>query len=358
MSLRLLMTADTVGGVWIYALSLCAALSKASITVKLVALGSPSEQQCDAANRLENVELHVRPVRLEWMQDAWPDLDELEGELLELGRDCDLVHLNHLVHGHLNWGRPVICAVHSCVLSWFEAVRGHSAPAEWDVYRRRVGRSLRAADHVIAPSQWMLQRAGNLYGPLHRRSVIANGSAAPPGDPEAPREGILAAGRVWDDAKNLAPLAEMGPRLSAALSIVGPRRTPGGLQPKHRAEAGDLPQQILCARMRRTRIFAAPALYEPFGLGVLEAARSGCALVLGDIATLREIWQGAAVFVDPRRPADLEWALEHLLHHRRERVRLAQTAHQRAAGYTLERMGQCYVALYRRCVTTAMAQAS
>ncbi len=31
-----------------------------------------------------------------------------------------------------------------------------------------------------------------------------------------------------------------------------------------------------------------PARYEPFGLSVLEAALSGCALVLGDIPSLRE----------------------------------------------------------------------
>jgi glycosyltransferase involved in cell wall biosynthesis len=44
-------------------------------------------------------------------------------------------------------------------------------------------------------------------------------------------------------------------------------------------------------------IYALPARYEPFGLSVLEAALSGCALVLGDIPSLREIWGDAAVFV-------------------------------------------------------------
>ena len=39
------------------------------------------------------------------------------------------------------------------------------------------------------------------------------------------------------------------------------------------------------------------ALYEPFGLAVLEAAQAGCALVLSDIPTFRELWDGAALFV-------------------------------------------------------------
>ena len=36
----------------------------------------------------------------------------------------------------------------------------------------------------------------------------------------------------------------------------------------------------------RAGIYALPAVYEPFGLSVLEAALSGCALVLGDIPSL------------------------------------------------------------------------
>jgi glycosyltransferase involved in cell wall biosynthesis len=56
------------------------------------------------------------------------------------------------------------------------------------------------------------------------------------------------------------------------------------------------------AQMNRAAIFAHPALYEPFGLCVLEAARARCCLVLSDIPSLRELWDGAAVFIDPRNP--------------------------------------------------------
>ncbi len=61
--------------------------------------------------------------------------------------------------------------------------------------------------------------------------------------------------------------------------------------------------------MGEAAIFAHPARYEPFGLAVLEAAMAGCALVLGDIPTLRELWDGAAVFVAPGRPDRLGEAL-------------------------------------------------
>ncbi len=59
----------------------------------------------------------------------------------------------------------------------------------------------------------------------------------------------------------------------------------------------------------RTAIYIATSCYEPFGLAPLEAALSGCALVLSDIATLREIWGDAAEFY----PSGDARALEHTL---------------------------------------------
>ncbi len=44
-------------------------------------------------------------------------------------------------------------------------------------------------------------------------------------------------------------------------------------------------------------VFASMARYEPFGLAVLEAAQAGMRLVLSDIPTFRELWDGAAIFV-------------------------------------------------------------
>jgi glycogen synthase len=392
-SLRVLMTADTAGGVWVHALGLCQALAPAGVRFRLVALGEPSPAQRAAARMATNVELVAFPTRLEWMQDPWEDLARVESCLLrqaDIG-GCNLVHLNHLVHGHLDWQRPVVCAVHSCVSSWFEAVRGERAPSSWDGYRDRVARSLRAADRVVAPSRWMLERAEQFYGPFRAGSVIVNGSAAPAATPLGGRAGmlgvragmlgvragifgvragifgvragifgvragifgvragILAAGRVWDDAKNLQALADLAERLPAPLRIAGPLRAPDGRQVQAGGVAlGDLDQRQLWAAMRRTRVFAAPASYEPFGLGILEAARSGCALVLGDIPSLRELWDGAARFVDPRRPAQWLPVLEQLLTDDAHWLRWAEAAQQRAAGFTLARMARAYLALYRQ----------
>jgi glycosyltransferase involved in cell wall biosynthesis len=95
-------------------------------------------------------------------------------------------------------------------------------------------------------------------------------------------------------------------------------------------------------------IFAEPARYEPFGLAALEAARAGCALVLGDIASLREVWGSAAVYVSPDDDDELERALRVLIHHPRLRADYAERARRRARLYSRERMGDGYLQAYRR----------
>ncbi len=60
-----------------------------------------------------------------------------------------------------------------------------------------------------------------------------------------------------------------------------------------------LSHEDFLAHLQGAGIFLHPAYYEPFGLSVLEAANSHCCLVLADIPSLRELWDGAAVFVDP-----------------------------------------------------------
>src|SRR5947208_2460470 len=82
---------------------------------------------------------------------------------------------------------------------------------------------------------------------------------------------------------------------------------------------------------------AAPAKYEPFGLASLEAALSRCARVLGDIATLRELWDGAAVFVSPDDPQQLAAALRTLQDDEAKCAEFGSKAWMRAQHYSLER---------------------
>lgn len=98
--------------------------------------------------------------------------------------------------------------------------------------------------------------------------------------------------------------------------------------------------------MAEAALFVAPARYEPFGLAILEAALSGCALILGDIASLREIWGDAALFVDPADAEALRDQMEALLFDPERAAALGRTAHRRARLYTSARMGERYLQAY------------
>ena len=118
------------------------------------------------------------------------------------------------------------------------------------------------------------------------------------------------------------------------------------MRPHHTRLLGRLSQRALAAWLGRAAIYCLPARYEPFGLSVLEAALSGCTLVLGDIPSLREIWRHRAVFVPPDDPEALEEALSRLIADPDRRASLAAGSRARALQLTSERMVEAYLAAY------------
>ena len=351
--MKILATADTVGGVWVYALELARALAAHDVEVALATMGAPlSESQRREIDALDNVELHESTFRLEWMEDAWADVDRAGDWLLELEQQVrpDIVHLNGFAHGALPWNAPVLVVGHSCVCSWWEAVHGRTPPSEWDEYTRRVREGLAAADLVIAPSHAMLRALVRHYGPLPDTEVISNGRDGSRFRPGHKESLILAAGRLWDEAKNIAALCRVAGSLPWPAYVAGSTQAPNGAdQPVDHVRAlGVLPPEDLADWLGRASIYAFPARYEPFGLSVLEAALSGCTLVLGDIDSLREIWGDAAAYVDPTDDAQLARTLQWLCDDASLRRALAARARTRALELTPERVAGQYLAAYER----------
>jgi glycogen synthase len=100
--------------------------------------------------------------------------------------------------------------------------------------------------------------------------------------------------------------------------------------------------------MGRASIYALPARYEPFGLTVLEAALAGCALVLGDIPFLRELWGECALFVSPDSSTELTEALSRFINDPMLRKRMARAARLRAGELSTDRMAREYLSAYAR----------
>jgi glycogen synthase len=357
--LTVLMTADAVGGVWSYALSLCGALPE--VRFVLAVMGPlPSAAQRSAADRLGNVVLEEYGHRLEWMQGAAQHLGPSRHWLAMLARryDADLMHINGYAHAVNDAGLPTIVVAHSDVLSWWQAVHGEAAPAEWDPYRREVIAGLHAADRVVAPTAAVLDDLARHYRFRRGGSVIANGIDVAAYAPQPKRAVVMAAGRLWDAAKNLAMLDEIAAELDWPVEIAGDPAHPetGLVQFATARLLGVLNPADMAARLAQAAFFAAPARYEPFGLGILEAAASGCALAVGDIPSLRETWDGAALFVPPDDRAAWRSTLACLIADDTRREALGRAALRRAAGLTRERMAARYAGLYRELCGAAEAR--
>ncbi len=305
----------------------------------MLAVLGPAPDETQRAEAALVGSLGITGLGLEWQDRSGPLDSAARRKLLALERAFrpDLVHSNGFREAAIGFRAPVLLAAHSCVATWWKAVRGGALPADWSAYARGVRQGLAAADAVVAPTQAFAAELAEAWG-RHPR-MIPNGLDLAPGS-TAKQSHILAAGRLWDDAKNIAALASIAPDFPWPILVAGDGAAPG----LH--HQGRLSRPDLHRRMAEAAIFAAPARYEPFGLSILEAAAAGCALVLGDIPTLRELWTGATMFVPPDRPEALRSTLLQLIGDEVRRERLQAAACERALTYNRERMVQGYVALY------------
>ncbi|HEY3521014.1 MAG TPA: glycosyltransferase family 4 protein, partial [Rhodanobacteraceae bacterium] len=163
---------------------------------------------------------------------------------------------------------------------------------------------------------------------------------------------VFGAGRIWDEGKNLRALAEVAARVPWPVCIAGRARSPGRGCGETRAGflnvrwLGKLGPDAMRRWFGKAAIYALPARYEPFGLSILEAANAGCALVLGDIESLRETWDGAALFVPPGDRDALAEALQRLISDDVLRARSVARARRRARHLTPQAMADAYLESY------------
>ncbi|HEX8546174.1 MAG TPA: glycosyltransferase family 4 protein [Cytophagaceae bacterium] len=349
---KILITADTLGGVWTYSLELIKALEPYYVEVSLATMGAPlnSQQHQDLAS-LSNVKLYESSYKLEWMENPWDDVNKAGEWLLKLNKKInpDLIHLNNFAHGHLPWGKPVLVVAHSCVLSWWEAVKGEEAPPNWDTYRKCIAKGLHGADIVVAPSKDMLRSVERLYGPFLNKRVIYNGRNPFLFQSGEKEEFIFSMGRIWDEAKNISLLTSIASQIPWPIYLAGENKPPANgkaMNPKNVIFLGQLSQPKVCEWLSKASIYVLPVKYEPFGLSLLEAAMSRCAIVAGKTESLVEIWKDAATFVDQQDPEALLSAILNLIENGLFRKIIAGEVYNRSLRYTSHRMGAEYFETY------------
>jgi glycosyltransferase involved in cell wall biosynthesis len=361
---KVLLTTDAVGGVWTYALDLAAGLRALGFVTTLAVLGpEPSPVQLAEAQRIADIEVIVTRLPLDWLAKDSRDVVAAGRALARVAasQGVDIVHLSSpALAVDATYPAPVVMTCHSCLATWWSAVRGEDTPMPDDFAWRTelVNEGLRAADVVVAPSRAFAEALAATYALESLPVVVRNGRAAP--DPQSQRQQLrsapelfaFTAGRLWDEGKNIAAIDAAAQNLSIPVLAAGPLAGPDGGRTHLRfAEPlGALPAHDVAAYLARRPMFVSAALYEPFGLAVLEAAFAGSPLVLSDIPTFRELWSGAAIFVPPRDPDAIARALRELASDAGLRHALGRAALRRSGQYTLAAVASETARVYRSLI--------
>jgi glycosyltransferase involved in cell wall biosynthesis len=164
---------------------------------------------------------------------------------------------------------------------------------------------------------------------------------------------VFSMGRVWDEAKNISMLAHIASELQWPVYIAGEEKHPDTgkqVELENVHFLGHLTNKEVSDWLSRASIYALPAKYEPFGLTVLEAAMSGCALVVGKTESQAEIWGNAARYVDPQNADELRDTISNLINDEFCRNIMACRAVKRSHGYTSDQMAQDYGYLYGQLI--------
>ncbi|MBN8926984.1 MAG: hypothetical protein BGO51_05140 [Rhodospirillales bacterium 69-11] len=345
---RIMLTTDAVGGVWRYTMELANSFTRFGAQCVIAVLGpaATAAQRAEVA-AIPNAMLLDTGLPLDWTASGPEPLEAAAQALARIAaeQEVDSVQLHApALMGTASWPAPVLAVVHSCVATWWQAVRGGPLPADLAWRAAATARGIARADAVAAPSASFASALRATYRTGRGIVVIHNGrrphrhAAAGTGRARS----VLTAGRLWDEGKGMSVLDAAATLLPwpvrAAGSVRGPNATVIYLQ--HLELLGDLDEPALADALSDAAVFASTARYEPFGLAVLEAAQAGCALVLSDIPTFRELWDGAALFVPPGDPDALAATLRVVLSDLDRAEALGQRARAQAARYGADRMAR------------------
>lgn len=340
---RVFMTTDAVGGVWHYAVALAGELVRGGDRVRLGVIGPGSSARQSEAADLAGASVVRIDAPLDWLAGGTAALRAGRAAIADAasGWRADVVQVNQPAYAGGRYPAPVVAVAHSCVETWWRGTHGSPAPAEWAWHREAVRDGLRAAAVAVAPSRSFAAMLHETYG-LDRMPLAVLNGLAPAGqrggEPGAKGEFVLASGRVWDASKNFQLLDAAGPAIRWPVRLAGDCAAPDGtsaLVMRHVRCLGQLGPRAMAAEYAAAPIYVSPSVCEPFGLGVLEAAQAGAALVLSDIPTFRELWDGAALFFARRDPRPLARAVNRLVDDPDLRARMGGAARERAGRYTV-----------------------
>jgi glycosyltransferase involved in cell wall biosynthesis len=287
---------------------------------------SPSPAQIKAAGRITGLTLVDTGLPLDWLA-ASPEAVREAGAAL---------------------------SAHSCLATWWEAVKGGDIDPDFRWRAALHGEGLRRADVAVTPTAAFAAATQRAYVLPATPRAVHNGRSPLPLPKVAPHDFAFTAGRLWDEGKNLVTLDRAAARLAVPLYAIGPTIGPNGasVQLHHAHILGSRSEKEIGRWLAPRPVFVSAARYEPFGLAVLEAATAGCPLVLSDIPTFRELWENAAIFVDHSDADGFASEIDRIVGDDAVRHALGTAAKKRAARYTPEAMAAAMADIYRGLIAS------
>jgi glycosyltransferase involved in cell wall biosynthesis len=359
------------GGVGTYVRSLLPALVRQDPSVEVRPFHAKFESTPSAADQalLDGFAVEELPSGIRWLYPRW----NLTGRppLPSPLSDADLVHAASAVAvPPAGDAQKLVVTVHDLA---FLAVPSFF-PRQWrQVYRTGLRATIRRADAIVTPSRStaedLLTRTKVDPSRVH---VIPEAAAVPATadeNPERvlarlkiPRPYILSVGTL-EPRKNLVRLVRAYRRVATtglphALVLAGPlgwhRQAlmrelalagPGDIVLTGRVTSADVD-----ALYRMADLFVYPAIYEGFGLPVLEAMARGVPTVCSNTTSLPEVAGDAAIGVHPGSIREIAAGMQRVLDDPQLAERLGQAGRARAGRFTWGEAARLTLQVYEKAL--------
>lgn len=301
--MKLLITTDTATEVWQYTTELCNSFQNENIEIILLSMGpAPSEEQSKGITEFENVYFKHFECKLEWMDQAWEDVDKSIAwieEMIELNNP-DVLHFNHFSPVNHFWNKPVVLTAHSSLSSWWNKIKKTALPERLELYDQMVEKAINNANVVVTTTKAKLRELEAFHGKIPNYLIIKNSFTSYDQEHQksANETMIFSCARLLDESKNIRLLIEAAKNINAKIYIAGDNCQTLG-QAENLNFLGNLSKKEISKYYQKCSVFVLPVKYDAYGYSFLEAASQKCALVGGDIETLNEIWGESMFYVQP-----------------------------------------------------------
>lgn len=286
----------------------------------------------------------------------------------------DLVHVPHYVVPAL-LRRPVVVTVHDVIQLFYPPRRRHQLGI-WYL-RTMMKLALRRSRRVITVSRASRNDLVQLFGARPDRVHVVPNGVDPALARRPPREELDALKErygirppVFLAVSNDKPHKNLDVLLRAFWLAVTRHRVPGQLvvvgaagpdsplaSRARRLGLGDrtrfvgrVPRKDLVGLYHLASVLVHVALYEGFGLPVLEAMCAGLPVVTSNVGALRELGEGVARLVDPLSAEEVAGAMQRVLADDPLRRLMVEAGRRRAETMTWEATVEGTVNVYRQAV--------